>query len=175
MQFTQLKYSSFLIIFSITGCQQIDPYQKPKISLSHNYPIQTQHSYQALSWIDYVKDQQLINIVDLALVANQDLKIASLRMHEAQAAYNIQRAELFPNIGGTASMERSHVPADLSYVGREVTSSQYSVGLGMNQWELDLWGRIRSLNEAALQQFLAVESNVRQHAIVLCSKLFKVI
>ena len=161
MQFTQLKYSSFLIIFSITGCQQIDPYQKPKISLSHNYPIQTQHSYQALSWIDYVKDQQLINIVDLALVANQDLKIASLRMHEAQAAYNIQRAELFPNIGGTASMERSHVPADLSYVGREVTSSQYSVGLGMNQWELDLWGRIRSLNEAALQQFLAVESNVR--------------
>ncbi len=41
MQFTQLKYSSFLIIFSITGCQQIDPYQKPKISLSHNYPIQT--------------------------------------------------------------------------------------------------------------------------------------
>ena len=53
------------------------------------------------------------------------------------------------------------MPADLSYVGREVTSSQYSVGLGMNQWELDLWGRIRSLNEAALQQFLAVESNVR--------------
>ena len=55
-------------------------------------------------------------------MANQDLKIASLRMHEAQAVYNIQRAELFPNIGGTASMERSHVPADLSYVGREVTS-----------------------------------------------------
>lgn len=58
-------------------------------------------------------------------------------------------------------MERNHVPADLSYVGREMTTSQYSVGLGMNQWELDLWGRIRSLNEAALQQFFAVESNVQ--------------
>ena len=42
-------------------------------------------------------------------------------------------------------MERSHVPADLSYVGREVTSSQYSVGLGMNQWELDLWGHVSAV------------------------------
>lgn len=161
MQFTSLKWMCVVLTSSLVGCSQITPLPEHQVALSQTYPLQTQGNYQVLSWDNYVNDQQLINLVDLALVSNQDLKIASLRIHEAQAAYGIQRAELFPNIGGNAGMERSHEPADLSYVGREVTSSQYSVGLGMNQWELDLWGRIRSLNEAALQQFLAVESNVR--------------
>lgn len=160
MQFTSLKWMCVVLTSSLVGCSQITPLPEHQVALSQTYPLQTQGNYQVLSWDNYVNDQQLINLVDLALVSNQDLKIASLRIHEAQAAYGIQRAELFPNIGGNAGMERNHVPADLSYVGREMTTSQYSVGLGMNQWELDLWGRIRSLNEAALQQFFAVESNV---------------
>ena len=160
MQF-DLKWGGVFIVSCLVGCQHIDPYQQPQVALSQTYAMQNQETYQALSWEDYVNDQQLIHLVDLALIANQDVKIASLRIQEAQAAYGIQRAELFPDISGSVGLERNHVPADLSYAGREMTSSQYSVGVGLNQWELDLWGRIRSLNEAALQQFLAVESNAQ--------------
>lgn len=158
-----VKYSNLLFIILSTGlltaCQNIGTYQQPKAELAETYPIQEGGKYQALMWSDYVNDPILIHVVNLALTHNRDLKIAVLRVQEAQAAYGIQRSEAWPNISGNAGYERSRVPADLSYVGRAVTSDQYSVGIGMNQWELDLWGRISSLNEAALQQFFASEYN----------------
>ena len=157
------KYSRLLFIVlssgMLTACQNIATYQKPQVALAEVYPMQKGTKYQALIWSDYVNDPVLIQVVNLALTHNRDLKIAALRVQEAKAAYGIQRSEAWPGISGSAGYDRSRVPADLSYVGRAVTSDQYSVGIGMNQWELDLWGRIRSLNEAALQQFFATEYN----------------
>lgn len=157
------KYSRLLFIVLSSGmlaaCQHIETYQKPQVALAEVYPMQKGTKYQALIWSDYVNDPVFIQVVNLALTHNRDLKIAALRVQEAKAAYGIQRSEAWPGISGSAGYDRSRVPADLSYVGRAVTSDQYSVGIGMNQWELDLWGRIRSLNEAALQQFFATEYN----------------
>ncbi|WP_407303589.1 efflux transporter outer membrane subunit [Acinetobacter sp.] len=147
------------ILVPLTGCQNTVPLTKPEPALPAHYPFQQSGAYHALPWSDYVSDPTLVRIARLALTYNHDLKIAALRIREAQAAYGIQRSELWPGISGSSSYERSRVPADLSPVGRAVTTEQYTVGVGTSQWELDLWGRIRSLNEAALQQFFASEYN----------------
>ena len=147
------------ILALLTGCQNTAPLIKPEPVLPAHYPFQQGGTYHALPWSDYVGDPTLVRIARLALTYNYDLKIAALRIREAQAAYGIQRSELWPSILGSSSYERSRVPADLSPVGRAVTTEQYTVGVGISQWELDLWGRIRSLNEAALQQFFASEYN----------------
>lgn len=157
------QYSkSFLIVMGTllgTACQNIEQYQKPEVALAENYPNRAGQEYRALAWADYINDPTLIQVVNLALEHNHDLKISALRISEAQAAYGIQRSELFPTIGGNAQYERGRIPGDLSPLGRSMTTDQYFIGLGMNQWELDLWGRIRSLNDAALQQFFATQHN----------------
>ncbi len=159
--FSHRIYSSIALsmLVLLGGCQNTVPLTAPQVALPAQYPLQQGGKYHVLAWSDYVNDPTLIEVVDLTLAYNHDLKIASLRVQEAQAAYGIQRAERFPMIGGNVDYERSRLPADLSPVGRSVTSEQYVVGLGINQWELDMWGRIRSLNEAALQQFFAAEHN----------------
>lgn len=157
------QYSKlFLVVMGAmlgTACQNIEQYQQPKVALADTYPSRSSQEYRALLWSDYINDPVLIQVVNLALEHNHDLKISALRILEAQAAYGIQRSELFPTIVGTGHYERGRIPGDLSPLGRAVTTDQYFIGLGMNQWELDLWGRIRSLNDAALQQFFATQHN----------------
>lgn len=159
-----LKHSRFTLLFCSFGflaaCQSIENYQRPQVALADVYPNQHSSEYRTLAWSDYINDPALIDLVEQALNYNHDLKVATLRIQEAQAAYGIQRSELFPSIGGNANYERRRTPADLSYFGQAATIDQYFIGLGMNQWELDLWGRIRSLNDAALQQFFATQYNV---------------
>lgn len=145
--------------FFLMGCQSNLHKAEPKLNVSDYYGEQYQESFYSLKWSDYVNDPLLIDIVNLALENNVDLKIASLRISEAQTAYGIQRSDLFPTIGGNTYYERNRIPKDLSGVGSVVKSDQYFIGLGLNQWELDLWGRIRSLNDAALESFFATQFN----------------
>lgn len=159
-----VKYSKILLIVLssslMAACQSIETYKKTEVTLDEFYRKQDIGQYHALIWSDYVQDPMLIHVVNLALAHNRDLNTAALRVQEAQAAYGIQRSEAWPSISGSLGYERNRLPADLSSIGRAVTSDQYSIGVGMNQWELDLWGRIRSLNEAALQQFFSTEYNL---------------
>ncbi len=160
----QLKRCSRLVVLAsvtfLTACQVPGPYAPDDIALAPQYPIQDSlEPRQVLAWQDYVNDPSLVQLVNLALQHNHDLQIASLRIAEAQAAYGIQRSELLPTLGGTASFERARMPADMTMTGQSMISEHYSVGIGLNQWELDFWGRVRSLNEAALQQFFASQWN----------------
>ncbi len=148
-----------LLFMGLAACQNHQPHATPAVALAAQYPYAGQADTQILKWQDYLNDPVLEQIIEQALTHNQDLKIASLRIAEAQTAYGIQRSQLYPTIGADASGQRGRVPADLSYSRQAMTSSQYQVGVGLSQWELDLWGRIRSLNQSALQQFFATEWN----------------
>lgn len=147
------------LVFILSGCQISQKINEPNLKILDQYDEKHQESFYSFKWSDYINDPILIDIVNLALENNADLKIASLRISEAQAAYGIQRSDLFPSISGDAYYDRNRVPKDLSGVGTVVKSDQYFIGLGLNQWELDLWGRIRSLNEAALESFFATQYN----------------
>ena len=146
-------------VVSLVGCQQLQPHAAPELALANTYQYAQSTEAQRLSWQDYLNDPVLEQLIQQALSNNHDLKIASLRIAEAQAVYGIQRSQLFPTIGADASGQRNRVPSDLSYTRQAVLNDQYQIGMGMSQWELDLWGRIRSLNQSALQGFFATQWN----------------
>lgn len=110
-----------------------------------------------LPWRDYVADEQLRALIEKALANNRDLRLALLRVEEARAAHGIQRSEQFPMIGLTGVGARARVPGDLSLTGEPAIHEVAGLAVGLTSWELDLWGRVRSLNEAALQNYLATD------------------
>ena len=124
-----------------------------------------------LKWEDFFADGQLLEIIQTALNNNLDLRLAALNVERARALYGIQRAELFPAIDALGSEFKQRVPADLSTTGQSATRSQYDVNLGVTSWEIDFFGRIRSLEERALQEYLATEQGRRSVRIALIAEV----
>ena len=125
----------------------------------------------AADWRATFTDPQLQALIAQALANNRDLRTAVLRVEEARAAQGIQRADLFPTLGAQAGVDRSRVPADLNLTRHPLLGSQYQVGLGLASWELDLWGRVRSLGDAALENYLATDAARRAVAISLVAQV----
>lgn len=113
---------------------------------------------QALGW---VRSAPLQQVIALALSNNRDLQVALLNIERARALYGVQQADLLPTVAVSSQGTRARTAADLTTAGRSQLSSQYNVQLGFTSFELDLWGRVRNLNEAALQQFLSTEETRR--------------
>lgn len=120
-----------------------------------------------VGWRDYFADENLRAIIEQALQHNRDLRSAVFRVAEARAIHGIQRADQLPTIVAGADGGRARIPADLSLTGKEQTSSAYLVGLGSTSWEVDFWGRVRNLKEAALENYLATDAARRAVTIAL--------
>lgn len=124
-----------------------------------------------LDWRGYFTDPQLQTLIALALENSRDLRTAILQVQEARAAYGIQRTERLPSLGLGVDAARARTPGDLSLTGQPVTSSQYQATLGISAWELDFWGRVRSLEDAALQDFLATDQARRTIHLMLVTSV----
>ncbi len=109
-----------------------------------------------LAWVQHPGLRQSIG---QALTHNRDLRVALSNIERARAQYGITSAAQLPTVAAAAQGSRGRTSADLSSTGTAVTSTQYSAQLAVTSFELDLWGRVRNLNEAALQQFLQSEAN----------------
>ena len=92
-----------------------------------------------------------------------------MNVEQARALYGIQRAQLLPAVALSGGLVKTLVPADLSTTGSSVTSSQYNVNLGISSWEIDFFGRIRSLKDQALEQYLSTDEARRSAQIMLVS------
>lgn len=106
-------------------------------------------------WRSFFTDPALQRLIEAALAGNHDARLAALAAEQARVRYGIQGAALWPDISLGARAARSRTPEDLSRMGRAIINSEYRVELGAAAWELDFWGRVRALEEAALQQWLA--------------------
>ena len=122
-------------------------------------------------WQEFLTDAKLRQVIGLALTNNLDLRIAAMKVEEARALYNVQRADLLPSIDASGSGSRQRVPADLSITGHRRTSSEYTATLGVMSWEPDVFGRIRSLKDRALQEYLASDQARRNVQILLVSSV----
>ena len=94
-----------------------------------------------------------------------------MRIQEARAVYGIQRADQFPTVGANAGGSRGLTPGNLNQTGQPLHSSQYQVGVGINTWELDFWGRVASLREAALENYLATAEAGRAASLSLIAQV----
>jgi multidrug efflux system outer membrane protein len=124
-----------------------------------------------LPWREFITDERLQKVIETALKKNRDLRVAVLNVEGARALYGIQRAELLPSINAAGIWDKEHVPADLSSTGYAVTSEQYGVNLGITSWEIDFFGRIRSLKDQALEEYLSTEDALRSAQIMLVSSV----
>lgn len=159
----------------LSGCATLAPdYERPETPAAGAYPAAQgeQAGIRAvdIGWRDFFEDARLQELVDVALEQNRDLRAAVLNIEAARAAYNIQSAERLPSLDAQGSFTRGRTPASVSPIGAG-TSSQYQVGLGIAAFELDFFGRVRSLSQAALAEYLATEEAARAAQISLVAEV----
>lgn len=111
-------------------------------------------------WGQLFRTAELQALINTALTENSDLRIAASRVELLRAQYGIQRSYSFPGLSGNASYDRARQPSAASATENR-TSEISSIGLAMPTWEIDLWGRLTSLNEAAYRNLIASEENRR--------------
>jgi outer membrane protein, multidrug efflux system len=171
-----------IIVFLLSGCTLAPKYTRPASPVPAEWPTGAAYIYveqnagdelspsaSTLPWRKFITDERLQKIIETALTNNRDLRVAALNVERARALYGIQRAELLPSVSAVGSMSKALVPADLSSTGSATTTSQYSVNLGILSWEIDFLGRIRSLKDQALEEYLATEDARRSAQILLVS------
>ncbi|HEU6455984.1 MAG TPA: efflux transporter outer membrane subunit [Roseateles sp.] len=157
----------------LSGCMSLAPPDAtPPAPIAARYaPEATEPgAAAATAWPDYFVAPQLQELIRHALADNRDLRIATLRVEEARAAFAIQRADQLPTVAAQAGGSRALTPGDLNITGQPLYSSQYQVGLGFNAWELDFWGRVRNLKAAALETYLASAAAQRAATLSLIAQ-----
>src|SRR5512140_528893 len=170
-----------LIVGLLMGCTLAPEYSRPVAPVPATWP--TGAAYQEtksvvsapmapdLPWREFFTDRRLQQVIETALNHNRDLRLAVLNVERARALYGIQRAELLPSVNALGSMSKSRVPADLASSGQATTSERYDVNLGVTAWEIDFFGRIRSLKDRALEEYLGTEQARRGAQILLVSSV----
>src|ERR1700752_1969616 len=144
----------------ISGCSLQPVYERPGAPVAGTYPTGAAYKSSTsgsgsttlpagdLGWRDFLADPRLQRLVEIGLANNRDLRVAALNVAQTQAQSRIQRAALFPQISAFADSSSSRTPASLSPAGRATVAHEYQVGLSAS-WEIDFFGRLRSLNDQA--------------------------
>jgi multidrug efflux system outer membrane protein len=168
-----------IIVFFPGGCTMAPKYTRPDAPVPSAWPAgpaykETESGASAqmasdLLWREFITDSRLQEIIETALKHNRDLRVAALNVEKARALYGIGRVSLLPSVNATGSWYKGRIPADLSSNGSAMTSERYDVNLGITSWEIDFFGRIRSLKDQALEQYLATEQALRSSQILLTS------
>ncbi len=169
------------IALVLSGCNFTPKYVRPEAPIPAEWPsgpayanaqpATTAPEAPDLRWQEFFSDPKLQRLIETALTNNRDLRLAALNVERARALYGIQRAELLPTVDATASGNLQRYPASISPTGTAATVEQYRVHLGVLAWEPDLFGRIRSFNERALQEYFATAQARRSVQILIVSSV----
>jgi multidrug efflux system outer membrane protein len=172
------KYLSIICFMVLSACSLNPDYERPAAPIpkvfgdaasppaaSDNGASETQLN----DWRKHFTDPNLQRMIEAALKNNRDLKVAALRIEEVRALYRIESSTRFPSINANGTMIRGKQPSPLS--GRMETGSQFQAGVGLTAFELDFFGRIQSLSEAALARYIATEEAHRAAEISLVAEV----
>ncbi len=148
------------VLLVASGCSVAPKYARPALPVAPSLPPDAASAATDVAatvpWQEFVTDARLRSVIELVLKNNRDLRAAALNAQAVAAQYRIQRAERLPTVSAAAGATVTRVPETVSKSGA-FTSTEYTVSVGVTSWELDLFGRIRSLNAVALNQYLAAQ------------------
>lgn len=160
---------------AVGACTLAPQYERPVLPVAQTWSTPapeptTTVSAADLDWRQVLVDPRLQGVVDLALQQNRDLRVAVLNIEKARAQYGVQRSALFPGVSGTVSEQRGRTPASTSPTGQPFETDVFNATIGFTAYELDLFGRVRSLKDAALQSYLATEQTSRSVRVSLIAE-----
>jgi len=140
----------------LAACSQLPDYQRPAVAVPAHWPgrsgldVDAAEPLRTGDWADYFNDARLKPLIEQALANNRDLRATALRVEQARAQFQISRASQWPALNAVAGGSRGPVAT----AAGTVQASTYSVGLTVTAFELDFFGRVASLKEQALAQYL---------------------
>ncbi|SDA65447.1 outer membrane protein, multidrug efflux system [Pseudomonas sp. NFPP33] len=170
-----LRPALLTLAITLGGCSLAPHYERPEAPVAADWQVADANGTraQALDWQAFIVDADLRRAVDTALNNNRSLRQALLDIEAARAQYRIQRADRLPSLNANVSGNRQRLPADQSQTGRSEVTSVYQVGLGLAEYEVDLFGRVRNLSESALETYLATEEATRATQISLIAEVIQ--
>ncbi|WP_085695971.1 efflux transporter outer membrane subunit [Pseudomonas sp. B26(2017)] len=167
-------FSTLVIALMLGGCSLAPTYERPVAPVADHWAGESTKQgspINQLAWQTFIVDPDLHRLVTIALDNNRSLRQTLLDIEQARAQYRIQRADQVPGLNANASGNRQRLPADLASDGRAGVASNYQVGVALPEYELDLFGRVKSLTDSALQEYLATEEAARAAQIALIAEV----
>ncbi|MDB5872674.1 MAG: multidrug transporter [Ramlibacter sp.] len=159
----------------LSACASMAPnYQRPAAPVAAAFPQGPAYKDSAnanaaaaaqIGWRDFLVDPRLQRLVDIALQNNRDLRVAALNVRQVQAQYRIQRAAALPSVSAGADASASRTPGKAP-----VVAHSYAADVSAS-WEIDFFGRLQSLSDAALQQYFASQGARQAAQILLVSQV----
>lgn len=148
----------------LSGCTMIPEYIKPNFSAAQSWEGSASYLTQAeadaaqqVIWSEFFQSPELKHVIGIALEHNKDLQIVALNIQEARAMYRIQRADLLPDIDINSGGNIQKTSDKSSLTGKGAKSELYTANIGLSTYEIDMFGKVRSLNESALHDYLATK------------------
>lgn len=175
------KLYGLLLAGLVSGCSLAPDYTRPSMPTAAVFPDSVQASAAVLpDWQGLFTDPRLERLITLALEQSRNLRVAALRVEEARAQYRFQRAQQWPSLAVTGSGTRQR-SASIQSEGQQAAapgasaspeiSNLYSVGVGLSAYELDVFGRVRNLKDASLNQYLALDETRRSVELSLIAEV----
>ncbi|OWK32494.1 efflux transporter outer membrane subunit [Sphingomonas mucosissima] len=158
---------------ALTACSMAPKYVRPELPVPTSWPTgdtylrQTEAALPSVTYRDVFRDARLQRLIDAALANNRDLRASVANIEAARAQYRIQRAELFPQINTGTSATRREIGARAAGGNFAVGGTSYQASIGVSAFELDLFGRVRSLSDAALSRYFGQEAAARAVRLTL--------
>lgn len=159
-----------LLALALAGCSLAPAYERPAAPVPAAYGTPPADGQAAMpqDWRGYFNDPALQAWIEAALKNNRDLRVAALRVQEARALYGVQRADRLPSVDGTGEFSRGRA-AEPGQTGMPV-ANRYRAAVGIAAFELDFFGRVRNLSDAALSRYLASAEAHRAATLSLVSE-----
>ncbi|QWA13231.1 efflux transporter outer membrane subunit [Sodalis ligni] len=167
-----------MVSLALAGCTLQPDYHRPAMPVAAKWDATGQPGQAAangtdMGWKKFFTDPAMNQLIGLALVNNRDLRIAALNVETARAQFHIDRAALMPTVDANVSQTSEHLPGNLysTQSTGPVTYHQYDANLGITSWEIDFFGRLRSLRDEGLESYLSTESTQQATQISLIAEV----
>ncbi|MDT8311214.1 MAG: efflux transporter outer membrane subunit [Methylophaga sp.] len=173
MTFSRTWLSVSLLALTLSSCSIIPDYQRPAnpSPLPEQQDASKQLTAADIGWQDFYQDADLQRLIGLSLNNNRNLQATALLVEQLRAQYRIRRADRLPMLDGEGGYLRQRFSANANEFGQSGFFEEYSVGVGIPSWEIDFFGRLDSLEQAALNEFLAQDATLKSTQLTLVAEV----